>query len=373
VPTPPPDRTVKFAPTYFPGTPNSAQASVVTLRAGEERSDVDIQMQLEPTARIEGAVAPIDTGVPPGTEVTLFSTLASSVPWAPAGTTDRRRVGPDGSFTFSNVGPGTYTLIARAARPTTVADGSAGPPQFLWASTDVAVEGEHITGIALSLQPGMNVSGEVRFVRTTTAPPADMKSIRVGLQPVLAPGLVGFAPVSVAPDADGRFTLSGVTPGRYRLSASFPGAGRTGGWIQRSAVMNGQDTLDVPLPIQPNQNVTGAVITFVDRPARLSGSARDATGTPTPDVTVVLFPIDQSLWMPQSRRIQGVRPSADGAYVINSLPPGDYLLATIEDVEPGEWFDPAFLQRLAPAGMRIAIGDGEQKVQDVRTGGGGFP
>jgi hypothetical protein len=84
----------------------------------------------------------------------------------------------------------------------------------------------------------------------------------------------------------------------------------------------------------------------------------------------VIFPADQELWAPQSRRIQAVRPGADGAYLIRNLPAGNYLLAAVDDVEPGEWFDPAFLQRLAPSAIRLAIADGEQKAQDIRVGGG---
>jgi uncharacterized protein (DUF2141 family) len=376
---PPPVRTVKFAATYFPAAVNSTQASLVTVRAGDEREGIDIQMQLEPAVRIEGIVVSSDGSVLPGAEVSLISTPSSSVPGTLVGAPERRHAGSDGTFAIANVGPGTYSLIARAARPITLPDGTPGPMRFLWASADVAVEGEPITGLVLSLQPGMAMSGEVRFVRTTLTPPSDMKAVRVTLQPVLAPGLVGFAPSAVSPDPDGRFTLAGVTPGRYRLSATFagsvsaPGIDRTGGWMLRSATIGGQDTLDVPVAIQPGQNVTGAAITFVDRPTRLSGSVRDASGNAAQGMTVVIFPTDQALWTPQSRRIQGVRPSADGAYAINGLPPGDYMLATIEDIEPGEWFDPAVLQRLAPSGMRIAMAEGEQKVQDIRTGRGGLP
>ncbi|HVD94455.1 MAG TPA: hypothetical protein VNC21_19295, partial [Vicinamibacterales bacterium] len=42
-----------------------------------------------------------------------------------------------------------------------------------------------------------------------------------------------------------------------------------------------------------------------------------------------------------------------------------------DDVEPGEWFDPALLQRLAPLAVRITLTDDEQKIQDLRVGTGG--
>jgi hypothetical protein len=365
---------VKFAATYFPGTPNPALATPVTLGAGEERDDIDIQMQLEPTVRIDGNLASPDGVIPPGAEVTLIPTTSAFGTFATLSTgLSRRGVGPDGAFSYPNLAPGTYTIAARAARQTANPDGTAGPAQFLWASSEIAVEGEPVTGIVLSLQPGMSLSGEVRFVRTTLAPPSDMKSVRVSLQPMIAPGLVGFAPVAVSPEPDGHFTITGITPGRYRLTATFPGSGRTDGWILRSAVIGGQDTLDVPIAIQPNQNVTGAAITFVDRAASVSGVVQDAAGRGATGFTVVLFPADQSLWLPQSRRIQAVRSAADGAFTIGGLAAGAYVIAAIDDVEPGEWFDPAFLQRLLPTGTNLAIGEGERKTLELRPVRGGRP
>jgi hypothetical protein len=157
---------------------------------------------------------------------------------------------------------------------------------------------------------------------------------------------------------------------RYRLTASFPGSGRPGGWLLKSVMATGQDSLDAPFTLQPDQHVLDATITFTDRLAQVSGSLRGAISGVVPDYTMVLFPVEPSLWAPQSRRIQGVRPAADGAYVIRNLPSGSYFLAAVDDVEPGEWFDPAFLQRLVPTAVRMTIADGEQKVQDVRIGAG---
>ena len=133
----------------------------------------------------------------------------------------------------------------------------------------------------------------------------------------------------------------------------------------------GQDSLDAAFTLLPNQHVLDATITFTDRLAQVSGTMRDGpAGGASRTTPSWLFPAEPSLWVPQSRRIQGVRPAADGAYLVRNLPSGNYLIAAVTDVEPGEWFDPAFLQRLVPAAVRITIADGEQKMQDVRTGGG---
>jgi uncharacterized protein (DUF2141 family) len=371
---PPPQRAVTLATTYYPGTATAMQATVVPVRPGEERGGVDFTLQLVPTARVEGTVLLPEGSTPPGTEVNLIALGQTAVPGQPFESVRTTRAMPDGSFTFGDVAPGQYTVLARAARTLANPDGtSTGPPQIVWASTQIAVDGEHVTGLSLSLEPGLTISGQVRFEGTALKPPADLRSIRVSALPAGAPGSVSFAPGAVAVTPDGRFTIAGVTPGRYRLTASFPGSGRPGGWLLGSVMAGGQDSLDAPFTLQPNQHVLDATITFTDRLAQISGTLRSRGGSAAADYTVVLFPAEQSRWAPQSRRIQGVRPSADGVFTFRNLPAGEYMVTAVDDVEPGEWFDPAFLQRIAPAGTRVVVSDGEQKVQDLQVGGGAHP
>jgi hypothetical protein len=59
----------------------------------------------------------------------------------------------------------------------------------------------------------------------------------------------------------------------------------------------------------------------------------------------------------------------DGHYAIADLPPGDYLVAAVADVDPGEWEDPAFLAQLVQASLKLTVADGEKKVQNLRLGG----
>ena len=48
--------TMGYAPVYYPGTTNGADAATITLSAGEERANIDIVARPIPTARIEGIV-----------------------------------------------------------------------------------------------------------------------------------------------------------------------------------------------------------------------------------------------------------------------------------------------------------------------------
>jgi hypothetical protein len=112
------------------------------------------------------------------------------------------------------------------------------------------------------------------------------------------------------------------------------------------------------------------VLTFTDRPSELAGRVLNAAGAAAPDCYVILFSSDRAFWISQSRRILSARPASDASYTIRNIPPGDYLVAAVDDVEPGEWFDPAFLQCLATAAAKISIADGEKTAQDLRLGGG---
>jgi hypothetical protein len=54
---------------------------------------------------------------------------------------------------------------------------------------------------------------------------------------------------------------------------------------------------------------------------------------------------------------------------MTALPPGEYLLAVATEIDPGDWGDPAYMEQLAAAAIRISLAEGEKKVQNVRVGG----
>jgi uncharacterized protein (DUF2141 family) len=352
----PPRRTVGFAPVFYPGTAAVAQASPVVVRPGEERTGIDFSIQYVPTAHVEGTVSSSNGPLPAGTQVNLIA----NDPSAPTIGLEGLRmatIGPDGHFDFAEITPGAYVLAARAS----VRAAADAPQQVLSSIMDVEVQGEDVRGLQLSLQEGLTVSGVVRVDGAST-PPA-FSSMRATLTPVGS--AISISSGGMTLTEDGRFSITGITPGRYRLQATAPGTPPR--WTVRSSVVGGQDALDAPIDIR--QSYSDAIITLTDRLADLTGRL-DAGGA-SADYTMILFSADQAHWSAPSRRVLTTRTASDSTYTFRNVPPGQYLLAAVDDVEQGEWNDPGFLQRLSTTAMKITIVEGEKKTQDVRVGAGG--
>ena len=358
-------RGVTPAPVFFPSTTELSRASRVTVAAGDERTGIDMQLQYVPLATITGTVPTTVGATPPQVIMSRLGEMAGAESTAVA------RADADGRFTLSGVRPGQYLLIARSVQPGTVsASGSpliapAGPTQ--WWTAEVTVDGDDLSNVALFAQPALTIAGRVAFEGTRPAP--ELGAMRLPL--TLASQALGAYQASLPPiqlEPGGRFVLSGILPGLYRLGSlsgqPLPGSrAPIGAWWLKSLVVNGRDILDAPLDIR--QGADDAVATFSDQASEISGTVTDAEGPATPDVSVVIFGADRASWFFNSRRIAAVRVSAGGRYAIRNLPPGDYRILATSDLEQGEWFDPAALERLLPAAATITISGTDKSVHDL--------
>jgi hypothetical protein len=297
-----------------------------------------------------------DAPLPP-VQVNLIA--HETIPGIPFSGFGSARVDSNGRFVSAGLPPGEYTVTVRAA---SVGRGASAGSAALFGMSTVNLSGGEVD-TTITLGTGVTVSGQLVFDGTTAKPPASLAQLRVNLTAERGRTPTLGVPAAT-PDATGAFKFVGVTPGRYRLSSNA-----TGGWYLRSASIQGQDTLDQPFAVSTS-DVTGAEIRFTDVQTEISGDLLDTTGKPAPDYQIILFPADQKYWLPGTRRIQSLRPGADGHFRFPNLPPGDYLIAAVTDVEPGEWFDPKFLTQLVPASTKIQLAEAEKKVQNLRIKGG---
>ena len=148
------------APAYYPAATKAEDAGVVTLGASADRTGVDIRTAVVRFARVEGVLTGVD-GVMPANQIQIRPRG-----WTTTGaflSTQTTRAGADGRFTFANVPPGAYSVIARTLPPppdplTGVARRA--PP--LWAMADITLGGAD-DRVVLRWQGGLTVSGHVTF------------------------------------------------------------------------------------------------------------------------------------------------------------------------------------------------------------------
>lgn len=366
-----------YAPVFYPGAASIANAARITLTTGEDVAGLDFALQRVATSIIEGVVIRPDGT--PAARATLQ--LTGAVPAGGFGAFPplviNATAGADGTFKITQVTPGDYKLVAKAPVATAppVESGFVRPGNnepTLFASTDISVSGADINGVTVPLELGVTISGRIVFDGASKAP-ADLTKIQVWLRPPNLPTKAGasinsitfFPPAFVR--ADGTFELTNVVPGTY-LPVVTVGVADAATWWPKSAMQGERDLLEGQVDV--TRGMTAPItVTLSDRRAELAGSLQTATGAPASDVFVIAFSADRKFWGPSARRVQAVRPDANGHYVFANLPAGDYLISAVVDVDPDDWQDPAFLEKLVGASAKVAIVDGQKKTLDLRLGG----
>ena len=392
---PVPQAPVTYAPVYAPSATNVAGAAVITLGQNEERDGVDVMMQFVPTATISGRVVYPDGSPVSGAQLSMRGADVGFVDIISA-MFSGARTRTDGSFELRDVRPGTYTLSVRAhtredAPPPSSSPfagmsalgglfgGSTAKPPTLWASIDLNPDGHDIDSVILQLQPGLVVSGKLAFDAASTPLPTDLSQYRVTLSPPRQTGsnmdlamamMTGTGVASGPVQKDGTFAVSGVIPGTYEVKVTGPGmrfnfARRDTGWVLKSAMLKQVDVADTFLAINPPHEFSGLAITLTDRPTELSGAMLDKSGRPAPGFPLVVFSADSTQWVAGSRRVQDMRPSTDGTFVLAGLPPGKYYVCALTDLDRSDLANPDFLKSLVPSSIPIELADGQHLVQNV--------
>ena len=365
-----------YAPTYFPGTFNVADAQRVTLAVGQEIGNADFALTPVRLAKISGIVIGSDGKPLSGAMVTASPSSRTEVM---LGMQNSGRTNADGAFTINNVAPGEYQLNANAMQVitsdeggnrmvfqmrTAVGGGGGGESEF--GSVPLVVAGEDLLNIVLTTTKGATATGKVTF--EGGAKPPNMTSIRISAppadSPAMTPGFAG-APGPGAVKEDGTFELKGLAGQRLIRTAALPS-----GWTLTSVRMGGTDITDTGADFRAGDTVSGIEITLSSQTTSITGSVVGADGTAMKDYTLVIFSDDPELWkMPMSRWVTGTRPDQDGRFKVQNMPPGSYHAVAVEYIPSGEWGDPELLERLKGKGRRFTLEEGSTETLELKLSG----
>ena len=337
-----------YARTLFPGTAIPSDAQFISIGRFPEVSGVDFAIVRSRTARVTGRYIDVQDR-PTGGSLQLLPSHRSLAPISvPVGA----RIFPDGRFEFANVPPGEYVIHGYRGRVSSWTEGPFGAARVTVVESDV-------DGVVVQTSPGSFVRGRVVFdsAQGSTPPPASSVEISpIPVDPDASPRN-NLATANIGPD--GTFAIEGINgPRRLELTRTPPG------WVLKEIRVGGIDVTDRVLPFGTTRgSLRDVEVELSDRVSEVLGTARDERSRPVPNVHVVVFALDRSLWYPRSRFLQKVPTDPVGAFNVAGLPSGSYYAAAVAALpDDGEdaWQDPAFLDSLMPSASTVLIGEGQR-------------
>ena len=324
------------------------------LAAGEERTGIDLRMQLVPMPAIKGIVvspegAPVEATMGMARHA-LISAQNTSMMWSTT---------PEGTFATPSLAPGDYTVRANTRGDATH------PP--LWAKADVTVTGTDPVQVTLRLEPAVALTGRLVFEGATPPAAADIARVRLSMAETACTDRRRVERWNRGDNRDVFDSQSRPVFVSIERQSARRHAGRARRWALRSVVVDGHDVTDLPFDVPPG-GVSSVVVTFSDQVAEFAGSLVDSAGQPATDYFVIVMPTDARYLAPQSRRIASARPDVTGHFMFRGLPAGDYTLAATTDLVQSDLQNGSILSQLAAEGMPLTIGTGEKKTVTLQVG-----
>lgn len=303
-------------PTYFPGTADPGLAERISVALGQTVAAIDVTVGSAPAAAIRGRVRELDGASASGRRVAVISTGADFEPVRVAS------VATDGMFSLTGVPAGDYVLRATSGDGTTVSG-----------ETPVSVSGGDVDQVDIEMRPPAVLPGRIRVAKPGVATPR-FESIRLrALDVAWGARAGGLARVTER----GTFRLASA-PGRVLLRL----ADAPRGWTLQRVLVDGQDVTDRGIDVAAGTTAPPIELWITNDDPELVVTVVDVEGRPVRDAWVVAFSTNREHWTFGSRFVARGRPDRDGRYR-QRLPAGDYLIAAVDALEPGDEFDPRIL------------------------------
>ena len=346
-------------PIYAPSTPDPQLASTIALAAGDNATNVDIQLagNRVPAHHVRGNLVAADrtrrrivTMVPK--VVSPITRIASAV------------VSGDGTFDIDGIAAGAYILFTQdgtAAQPVEVGDG------------DISV--------TLTEPPTIALNGHLTFDRGISATsanpdPSDLQ-IRMTRDPDLPAAPAGGPGFNRPPFPNGTINLNSIPPGDYRIDMWPFGVRREGtitsgrpipeGFLNayvKSIRLGDSDVLADGLHLWgPTQASLEIVIGL--NGAQSEGTAFDNRREPAANITIVAVPDGSNKGRTDLYR--ATTSDRGGHFAMEGLAPGDYTFYAWDDVERGAWESPEFIRAFDGRGRFVRLREGKNDALELNV------
>lgn len=336
-----PSETTSYPPVFYPNVTDATQAATLTVRGGDElRADFSMspQRSYSVSGRVVGGVRGTSGR---GAWLMLTKRGEAEFNFGPGMNTSVRE---DNTFTFKQVLPGSYNLIAQQEDDKSSAS----------ARIEVDVREGDVQGVVVALLPKVDVSGRVTF-DGSGAFVAKPTSVQISLFPEDAQDFMRGA-YAQAKD-DGSFTLQAAADERYKIMAY----GGPPDMYLKSAIAGRDDVLEKGFSPATSRNID---LVFAAG-AKVSGVISSADDKPDPGVTVVLVPEQRLNGL--GDRFRTVTTDQNGRYQLQGLRPGSYRVYAFEHIEPGAYEDEEWLKGFADQAHSLKLSESAQETLDLKS------
>ena len=318
---------IVYAPTFYPGAPDLANAQRITLKPDQNDLTRDFRLVKAPVVSVRGSTITRENRRAPLVTVTL--TMAGDSTGAARYTA---RSNEDGLFEIKNVAPGNYIATTETVIGT----------ERYAAARHIVIYDRDENNVGLILSPGIPVSGRIA---PDSADPVSLKSTRAQLISS-DPFMESFPTIGM--QQNGQFTIRNVQPGTYSLEITgipddlYIRSERSG----QTSFMGSAFALawDSPASLEILLASDGGQIhgTVVDGDAKAFAGAR-----------VALVPAGARRDRPDQYRTASS--NEEGQFHLRGIPPGEYQLFAWDNVEENAWLNADFMRRFLDAGVSITI------------------
>jgi hypothetical protein len=348
-------------PTYFPSVMSMAQAQPIVVNRGETVSGVDVILGEGVPSVINGVVVRSDGEAIVGGSVNMRAVSSESV-----GGSDFSGSGPirqGGAFRLT-AAPGEYVIEAYVQRRTGMLAVS-GPDSQLTGLARVNVAGAGIENVTIVVGTGATATGRVTFEGAT--PPPSPGQVRIPLFNPDGPGCRGGM-ATVAQDWSFKAEDLAGTCGA-------PPNGMFGRWTLKAVMYRGQNIMDQQVTFESGQQYANLQVIVTDKRSQVDVRVTGDDGQPTREYVALAFSVDKAKWTnTPARLVRTLVPRQQEKTTESSmsmsmsmgqsqqerftgLPPGEYFVVAIDDMETEDLQDPGVLEKLAASATRVTVSD----------------
>lgn len=346
-------------PTYYPSTASPSEAEQIQIRPGADLGGYDIHLRTSPVYRVRGVVFD-ETGKPvPKANVRLLGRgedrllAGRSMFNYPSGSAQyllnvrgvqnqeqALRSGEDGTFEFSSVRPGDWSLEAELDPKVE----SRSDLYFVSSGiVPVSISDRDVENLELRFAPGFNVEVNADWGNRT---PAGKRAPEVVLIPltrrqVLTPG---------RPSQTGALDFVHMLPGRYRIA---PTPGLPPGFYASAVMLGGQDVMGQEVELTPGMPPISVV--YKPNPESIRGTVEQGGGA-----TVLVWP--EGGIIPDM--VRAVQADSRGAFEIPNVPPGDYSVIAFDRVGD-QGGSESFVLGVVAGAPRVKVSEGSAEIVQV--------